>query len=226
VSECCSPIGYRRIFSEKRARAAARRYCAKGLDSTSGRIVDLLLKHGVEGMTVLEIGGGIGAIQIELLRAGANHAVSVELTPTYEEAASRLLREESLLDCVERRVLDFVAAGADVEAADIVVMNRVICCYPDMPRLVGAAADHCRGMVVMSFPKRTWWTRVLLSVGNFGLRVTRREFQVFLHSPDEIRYTAELQGLRASATQRGLFWEIAAWERGDMASGDLNSGSA
>jgi 2-polyprenyl-3-methyl-5-hydroxy-6-metoxy-1,4-benzoquinol methylase len=213
LSECCSPIGYRRIFSEKRARAAATRYRARGLDSTSGRIVDLLLKHGVEGRTVLEIGGGIGALQIELLRAGANHAVSVELTPTYEEAASRLLREASLPDRVERRVLDFVAAGADVEAADIVVMNRVICCYPDMPRLAGAAADHCRGVLVMSFPKRRWWTRVLLSVGNFGLRVTRREFQVFLHSPDGIRYTAELRGLRALATQRGLFWEIAAWER-------------
>jgi Methyltransferase domain len=206
------------------------------LDSTSRRIVDPLLKHGVvEGRSVLEVGGGIGAIQIELLRAGANHAVSVELTPTYEETASKLLRETGLADSVERRVLDFVAAGADVEAADIVVMNRVICCYPDMPRLVGAAADRCQGVLVMSFPKRTWWTRVLLSVGNVALRVTRREFQVFLHSPVEIRYTAELHGLRALATQRGLFWEIAAWERpspapsqsdrrADLVAGDLSSG--
>jgi 2-polyprenyl-3-methyl-5-hydroxy-6-metoxy-1,4-benzoquinol methylase len=214
VSECCSPIGYRRIFSEKRARAAATRYRAKGLDSASRRIVAPLLKHGVvEGRTVLEVGGGIGAIQLELLRAGAQHAVSVELTPTYEEAASQLFQEAGLLDSVERKVLDFVAAGAEVEAADIVVMNRVICCYPDMPRLVGAAADHCWGMLVMSFPKKTWWTRALLSVGNVGLRVTRREFQVFLHSPDEIRYTAELHGLRALATQRGLFWETTTWER-------------
>lgn len=236
MSECCSPVGYRRIFSEKRARAEARRFRNKGVDATSRRIVDLLLKGGAKGRTVLEIGGGIGAIQIELLRAGANHAVSVELTPTYEEAASQLLQEAGLLDRVERKVLDFVAAGAEVEAADIVVMNRVICCYPDMPRLVGAAADHRLGVLVMSFPKKTSWTRALLSIGNFGLRVTKREFQVFLHSPDEIRYTAEVHGLRALATQRGLFWEIAAWERpsparsqpdrrADLVAGDLNSGS-
>jgi 2-polyprenyl-3-methyl-5-hydroxy-6-metoxy-1,4-benzoquinol methylase len=215
MSDCCSPVGYRRIFSEKRARAAATRYRVKGLDSTSRRIVDLVVSHGAKGRSVLEVGGGIGAVQIELLRAGANHAVSVELTPTYEGAAEQLLRDEGLSDSVERRVVDLVAAGADVEAADIVVMNRVICCYPDMPRLVGAAADHCRDVLTMSFPKRTWWTRVLVSAGNIGLRLTKGEFHVFLHVPGEIRSTAELHGLRALGTQRGIFWEIAAWERGD-----------
>jgi magnesium-protoporphyrin O-methyltransferase len=215
MSDCCSPIGYRRIFSEKRARAAATRYRVKGLDATSRRIVDLVVRHGAESRTVLEVGGGIGAVQIELLRAGATHAVSVELTPTYEEAASQLLQDLGLLDSVERRVVDLVAAGADVEAADIVVMNRVICCYPDMPRLVGAAADHCRDVLVMSFPKRRWWTRALLSVGNVGLRLTRREFQVFLHAPDEIRRTASLDGLRVVGIHRGIFWEMVAWERCD-----------
>jgi hypothetical protein len=32
------------------------------------------------------VGGGIGVIQIELLRAGITRAVNIELTPTYEEA--------------------------------------------------------------------------------------------------------------------------------------------
>jgi magnesium-protoporphyrin O-methyltransferase len=73
VSDCCTPHGYRQIFSEKSAHAAAKRYRKKGLDKTSRRIVDLLLAHGVEGRTVLEVGGGVGAVQIELLRAGADY---------------------------------------------------------------------------------------------------------------------------------------------------------
>ena len=213
MSDCCSPRGYRQIFSEKRAFAAAERYRAKGLDSTARRIVDLLLEDGVDGRTVLEIGGGVGAVQLELLRAGARHAVSVELTPTYEAAAAQLLREDGLAQRVERRVVDFVEAGADVGPADVVVLNRVVCCYPDMPKLVGAAADCTRGVLVMSIPKRTWWTRLGFAAGNLVLRVGRREFHVFLHHPDEMRRTAQQHGLRAVDLRRGMLWDIALWER-------------
>ena len=142
MSDCCSPKGYRSIFSEKRAHAEARRYRHHGLDRTSRRIAELLKERGIVGRTLLEVGGGIGAIQIELLRAGISRAVNIELTPTYEEAAQALLREAGLEDRVERRVMDFAEATGEVEAADIVVMNRVICCYPDMPKLAGSAADH------------------------------------------------------------------------------------
>src|SRR5438132_12679036 len=159
MTDCCTPKGYRWVFSERSARAEAKRYRRKGLDATSRRIFDFVKKQGVEGRTVLEVGGGIGAIQIELLKAGAARAVSVELTPTYEEEATALLREVGLEERVERRIMDFAAAGAAVERADIVIMNRVICCYPDMPRLAGTAADHTREVLVVSFPKERWWTR-------------------------------------------------------------------
>jgi hypothetical protein len=162
----------------------------------------------VEGKTVLEVGGGVGAIQLELLRAGASRAVSIELTPTYEVAAAELLAEAGLAGRVGRRVLDFVDAGTEVEASDIVVLNRVVCCYPDMPRLVGTAADHARGTLVLSFPRRRWWTRVVLAMGNGGFRLTRREFHVFLHPPARIREEAEARGLKVRRDQPGLFWQV------------------
>src|SRR5207244_11755531 len=162
MPDCCSPKGYRWVFSERAARGEAKRYRRKGLDATSARIVAFLKSQGVEGRTVLEVGGGIGAIQIELLKAGAARAVSVELTPTYEEEATALLREVGLEERVERRIMDFAAAGAAVEGAAIVIMNRVICCYPDMHRLAGTASEHARELLVMSFPRRTWWTRVAI----------------------------------------------------------------
>src|SRR5215510_8516992 len=181
MSDCCSPKGYRRIFSEGSARGEARRYRRKGLDSTSKRIVDFLRARGVEGQTVLEVGGGIGAIQLELLKAGAARAVSVELTPTYEEVANELIDEAGMQDRVERKVMDFAQVSAEVEGADIVVMNRVVCCYHDMPRLAGAAADYARKVLVMSYPRGAWWLRVGLTVANAIFRLTRTEFHVFLH---------------------------------------------
>jgi len=213
VSGCCTPKGYQQIFSPKSASAEARRYRRKGLDGTSRRIADLLKERGIEGKTLLEVGGGIGAIELELLKAGMAHAVNVELTPTYEDAAAALMREAGLADRLERRVMDFAEAGAEVEAADFVVMNRVICCYPDMPRLAGAAVERAREMLVMSFPNDRWWTRLGLTIVNFGFRVMRVQFRVFLHPPALILAAAEQHGFRIKVNQRGLMWQLAALER-------------
>jgi len=213
MSDCCTPKGYRWIFSERSARAEAKRYRRKGLDATSRRIFDFVKRQGVEGRTVLEVGGGIGASQIELLKAGAARAVSVELTPTYEEEATALLREMGLEERVERRIMDFAAAGAAVDGADIVIMNRVICCYPDMPRLAGTASEHARELLVMSFPRRTWWMRIAMFLGNTILRATRREFQIFLHPPKSILATSEQHGLRTVLNESGVLWTVAALRR-------------
>jgi magnesium-protoporphyrin O-methyltransferase len=201
------------MFSEKNAAGEARRYRRKGLDGTSKRILDFVKERGVEGKTVLEVGGGIGAIEIELLKAGMVRAVNVELTPTYETAAGELIAESGLSDRVERRIMDFAEAGTEIEPADVVVMNRVICCYPDMPKLAGAAADHTRGMLVMSFPNRRWWIRLGLTMANFGFRVIGLQFQIFVHAPDLILATVEHRGLRTTVNQRGLLWQVAAFER-------------
>ena len=213
MSGCCTPRGYRQVFSERSARAQARRYRRNGPDPISRRIIELLKEQGVEGLTLLEIGGGIGAIQLELLKAGLASAVSVELTPSYEASAAELLREAGFADRVERRVMDFVDAGPQVGAADIVVMNRVICCYPDLPRLAGAAADRARGILVMSFPKERWWTRLVVWMANVGMVITRREFRIFLHPMAEIITTGEKHGLSKAVDRPGLFWQVAGMRR-------------
>ena len=213
MGSCCSPKGYRWVFSERSARAEARRYRRRGLDATSKRIVEYLTTEGVEGLSVLEVGGGIGAIQLELLKAGATRAVSVELTPTYEEVARELLDDAGLGARVERKVLDFAEGAASVEAADIVVLNRVLCCYPDMPRLASAAAAHAKRVLVLSFPRRDWWTTAGLASANAVLALTRREFHIFVHPPKRILATAESQGLRAVHNERGLLWTVAALRR-------------
>ena len=213
MTQCCTPKGYRWVFSERMARAEAKRYRRKGLDATSRRIVDFLKGQGVEGHTLLEVGGGIGAIQLELLKAGAARATSIELTPTYEAVARELLDEAGMTDRVERKVMDFAEAAAQVETADLVVLNRVICCYPDMPRLAGAAAEHARRMLVMSFPRRTWWTVAGLGLANGMLRLTRREFHIFVHPPQRIFATSESRGLSKVLDDRGALWTVAALRR-------------
>lgn len=201
------------MFSEATARSEARRYRRRGLDATSRRIVDFLKSQGVEGKTVLEVGGGIGAIEIELLEAGAAAARCVELTPTYEAVAAELLRERGLEGRVERSVLDFANAGGAIPPADIVVMNRVVCCYADMPALTAAAAGHASEVMVLSFPRAAWWIRVALGLANFLFWATRREFKIFVHRPAQILAISQRHGLSTVLNDRGVLWTVAAMRR-------------
>jgi magnesium-protoporphyrin O-methyltransferase len=213
MGDCCSPRGYRWIFSERNARSEARRYRRRGLDDVSRLVVRLVQERGVSDRTLLEVGGGVGAVEIELLKGGLARAVCVELTPTYEREASALLHEHGFEDRVEREVLDFARDGGGLEPADFVVLNRVLCCYPDMPLLAGAAADHARRAMVLSFPNDRWWTRLAFTLVNGALRVARRQFRIFLHPPAAILAVAARHGLRPTYNERGQIWHVVALER-------------
>ena len=162
---------------------------------------------------MLEIGGGVGALEVELLRRGADRAVNVELSPAYEAFARDLLAESGLAERVERRVGDLVEEPGLVGAADVVVMHRVVCCYPDMPALVGAAADKARKALALTYPRDSWWTRLGAGAVNVFMRLTRNEYRSFIHPPEGIRTTASAHGLQQTLERPGVLWQLAAFER-------------
>lgn len=133
-----------------------------------------LEERGIEGATVLEIGGGVGGGQIELLKRGVTRTVNLELSPGYEEEATQLMREAGLEGRMERRLHDIAADPEGVESADVVVLNRVVCCYPDYERLLGAAADHARGLLVFTYPPRNVLSRFVLGAQNMLFMLQRR----------------------------------------------------
>lgn len=210
---CCPPKGYARLFGGRAARRDVRRYEKDGLDDTGARLVAFLRERGVEGATVLEIGGGVGALQLELLAAGAGRATNLELSPSYEEAAHALLRKRGLEDRVDRRLGDVVADPALAEPADAVLMHRVVCCYPDADALVGAAAERARRYLVMSFPRDRALFRVGARALNLWFRLLRWDYRTFIHPPATILAAAERRGLRLAEESRGGIWQVAALER-------------
>ena len=160
-SGCCDPRGCDRFFNRRFARRMARAYRKRGLDATAQRMVGFLEQEGIAGATVLEIGGGVGEIHLELLRRGAERAVNLELSPAYDADAARLASEAGVQDRVERRLHDIAAEPEAIAPADVVVLHRVVCCYPDYERLLGAAAAHARRALVFSHPRHNlisgWW---------------------------------------------------------------------
>ena len=208
---CCSHGGYERIFGASTAKRDLRRYRRRGLARDARAAVDFLRRVGVKDAAVLEAGGGVGAVQVELLDAGAAHTVNVELSREYEESARDLLREHGLEDRVERRFGDFTAL--DTGDADAVVMCRVVCCYPDYERLVGTAADRARRALVFTHPPDGRLSDAVVFVGNLLLRLARQEFRMYAHPVPAMREVAEAHGLRHVGTVRRPIWSVECFER-------------
>lgn len=177
------------------------------------RIVSFLEKQGIEGASVLEIGGGIGELQVELLDRGAAHAVNLELSSAYDREAEALLREAGLEGRVDRRILDIAVDGEAVDRADVVVLNRVVCCYPDYERLLEAAASHARRLLVFSHPPRNAASRLVIGIENLFLRLRRRDFRVFAHPPAAMLRALEERGFRTIFAHHGLVWHVEGLER-------------
>jgi hypothetical protein len=212
VSACCGPT-YDRFFGARLARRDAKRYRKRGLDATAQRLVDELTRRGVDGASVLEIGGGVGAVDLELLGRGAERAVVVELSNGYDEEAHALAADVGAEARIERRHGDFAEEEASIEPADLVVMHRVVCCYPNPELLVGAAARHARRLLALSFPRDTWWLRLGMRAANVWFRL-RGGIQAYVHPPAEVLGFAEAAGLSTVLDERATrVWRIAVFER-------------
>lgn len=208
----CCVRGYEKFFGARTARRDARRYRQKGLDATAQVLVDELARPGIAGVTVLEIGGGIGAIGLDLLKRGAAGVTIVELSHGYDEEAQALLVERGLEGRVERLHGDFVVSESDIPPADAVVLHRVVCCYPDPDALVGAAARHARRVLALSFPRQRWWIRLGSRAANVFFRRVGW-IETYVHPPAAILGAARAEGFVAVHQHSGRLWQVAVLER-------------
>lgn len=213
MGSCCDPAGYEQIFGHRFARGLARRYRRRGLGRTEQRIVDFCAERGVDGASILEIGGGVGELQLELLRHGAARTTNLELVDSYDAEADRLAASAGLRDRMRRRRLDIAVSPDDVEAADVVVLHRVVCCYPDYERLLSAAADHARRLLVLSHPPRNALILTLGRIENGWFRLTGKTFRAFAHPPEAMLEVVRRHGFELTYRHRGTVWQVAGFER-------------
>lgn len=169
----------------------------------------------MEGATFLDIGGGIGAIQHELIDAGASQATSVDASAPYLDAA----REESERRGYAGRVTylhgDFVELADSVPSAEIVTLDRVINVYPDWERLAGLAAARAERLYCLVYPRDTRRVRIVIFKLNLFLRLLRKPVRAAVRSPDAIERIARENGLSPHVSRNiGAAWQVSIYHRG------------
>lgn len=209
----CGCDGYASPIDARLAHDDRERYHAEGPDRTTRMLLDMIEARMERGMSVLDIGGGIGVIDHELLKAGASRAVLVEASPPYLEVAHDEAREAGLADRIRIAAGDFVRHSADFDAADIVTLDRVVCCYPDATALVPASASKARRLYGLVLPRDRWYVRWAIRLDNIRYRLQRRAYRAHAHANADIDAMALVSGLRPSAEAFTLAWRVVLYSR-------------
>jgi magnesium-protoporphyrin O-methyltransferase len=208
--DCCA---YDRQFNARHAEDDLREYRRDGPTGLTRALIEALSAGGIDGKSVLEIGGGVGTVHHELLRAGADAAVDVDASRAYVSAAREESERQGHADRVEYRVGDFVALADIIEPADVVALDRVICCYADMSALVDRSAALAKGRYGLVYPRYTWLGRIAIALVNMGFRLSRTSFRSYLHPTREVDAILARHGLVRILHRTTLVWQLAVYER-------------
>lgn len=210
---CCRAGPCEEVFRPRMARADLSWYRRRGLRGLARKMLAAVRRDGVAGARVLEIGGGIGVLQAELLLAGASRGEVVELLEAYRPYAQQLASELGITGRTTFRVHDLLADPAGVEPADVVLLNRVICCSPEGIELFGEAARLTRRSLAAQFPRDRAAVRTAVWVLNATQRVVGRRFRVYVHPRDKVLAAATAAGLTLHTQGRAAIWEYVTFLR-------------
>ena len=210
---CCQCQGIENMFDKKAANRQLKRYLKKGPSKTTSMLLDAINKKGVQGLNFLDIGGGIGAIQYDLIKAGASNGTSIEASSAYIDVVKEETLKNGLAERVNFKQGDFTTTATDVDSADIVTLDKVICCYDDMSELVGLSSKLARKIYAVIYPRDVWWTKLALLMVNFYPRIKGSSFRVFIHPTKKVEEIIFGNGLKRNYYATTLFWQVAIFTR-------------
>lgn len=206
-------LGIEQEFNEKYVRKELARYRKNGVAKTTRQLVDAVSADGVEQLTLLDIGGGLGGVQHELIDKGVLRTTHVDASRAYLQAAQEEAGDRNLLDKITFVAGDFVEVGEKIPQADIVTLDRVVCCYDDMQGLIRLSAKKARRTYGLVFPRDIWLFKLFLPIANFVLKLRGSSFRIFLHSTQQIEGIIKSTGLSLETKQKAGFWQILVFNR-------------
>lgn len=210
--DCCRP-DYDALFDDRLARRELAAYRRRGARGTTRRLVDGLRAQGIVGATVLDIGGGVGIVGSELLRAGARRLVDIDASAPYLAAARDEIARLGLADRATFLHGDFVGIAEEVDEADVVTLDRVLCCYTDWQLLVDRSVARARRLYGIVYPRDRWWMRVPIGLVRGVGRAFGRTFPFHVHPEREVDARIRAAGFTPVQARRGVAWQTIVYRR-------------
>jgi magnesium-protoporphyrin O-methyltransferase len=210
---CCQCQGIESRFNQKVAAEKLKQYRQKGPEQTTRLLLEALKVEGVAGLTLLDIGGGIGAIQHELLQADLSSAIGVEASSAYLTASADEAGRQSHADRISHYHGNFTDLAATLPTTDIVTLDRVICCYRDMPTLVELSAARANKLYGLVYPRDTWWVKLGFVLENLLFWLWRNPFRLYAHPTAAVEAIVRAHSLQRRFYQTSGIWQIVVYGR-------------
>jgi magnesium-protoporphyrin O-methyltransferase len=211
--ECCQADGIEKFMDTNYASKELKRYRKKGPIKTTKLLLEALKRESITGMTLLDIGGGVGALQHELLKNGVTEVTSVDASSAYLEMSREEAKRQGHSNLLKQYHGDFVKVAKEINDADIVTLDRVICCYDDMENLVKLSASRAKKFYGAVYPINNWWNSFMTATQNFYRRIIRCQFRVFNHSTETIEKLIRNEGLEKYFSHKTFVWQIQIFRR-------------
>jgi magnesium-protoporphyrin O-methyltransferase len=162
---------------------------------------------------VLDIGAGVGTMTFELLKHGATAAVMADAAPAFLRSAREEAERTGVRDQIGFEQGNFVETSDHIAAADVVVLDRAVCCYPDWKSLLDRAASRCRRVLGLSYPRNRADVRFMIGFENLRRRLAKDDFRAFVHSPAEMHEALQASGLERVSRARTIAWHVDVYAR-------------
>jgi len=200
-------------FGADEAKANLRDYRKRGPAKQTKLILEAVRSLGLQDASLLDVGGGIGAIHHELLKDMASEATHVDASSAYLKIANEEAQRQGHSERVKFIHADFTDVVDELPQVDVVTLDRVVCCYPDFRSLLKAAASKSRKAIALTYPRETWWLKMGIAVANFFQKLRKDPFRGFVHPVVEMEALLNGEGLRRVSTRRLFVWEMSLYRR-------------
>jgi SAM-dependent methyltransferase len=213
MGDSCCRTDYDALFDDRAARRELAEYRRRGPRGTTARLIELVQQEGVTEATVLDIGGGVGVVGSELLRAGAARLTDVDYSRPYLTAARAEIERRGFVDRATFHHGDFVALADTLDDADVVTLDRVVCCYPDWSALVASSVARARRIYALVYPRDRWFLRVGMAIVDGVGRLFGQDYPFRIHPEREIDAAIRGAGFELAAREPGFAWQTVVYRR-------------
>ncbi len=203
---CCPHSRSAGKFFSLFAKSYRRRFNKKGFEASQQQLVNGLSKIKYNNKSLLEIGCGVGYLHQNLLERGAKSAIGIELADKMLSEAKDWARQRGLTEKTSYIEGDFIELVETIPTVEIVIMDKVVCCYPDADALIHRSLEKCRDSIALTYPRNVWYTRLGTEIAAIIMKLLGSSFRPYVHDPMQIELWIIEQGFNKIIQEQTTLW--------------------
>lgn len=206
MSCCCPHSNSANRFFSFFASRYRKRFERKGFEPSQKQLLEGLQQAGYQDARILEIGSGVGHLHQTLLEKGAKSAVGIDLASKMICEAQQWAKDRGLTDRTNYIEGDFMEISEAVKDADVTVLDKVVCCYPDANGLVHESLARTNRVYALTYPRNRWYVRAVMGVTAWVMKIMRSDFRSYVHDPELIEKWIMDAGFEKVYQDNNLVW--------------------